>query len=212
MDSSATGSVTARVLDRVARDGSVVTVVWRPEREVSFGPRDRNHPAYVTVVDEVRAHGFSPVERSMGGRPVAMHRECLALVVGFPAGGTIRSRYRVVADAVEEALHDWGLQTEQSCVPASFCPGEYSLVGTGKVAGFAQRVRTENAAVGGFVIVCAHDPIVDVLAPIYDLLELPFEPGTVGSLERSGLDHTAEELLPQLEDHLAREMESVDVN
>ena len=183
--------VTDQVLSQMRSDGHPVTAVWQPAPTVSFGPRDRRHDGYAAAVSAAQCRGFAPIERTMGGRPVAMHEGCLALVVGFPPTDSIEERYQVVVDAVAGVIRKAGIDVQQQCVTATFCPGRHSLVSDGKIAGVAQRVRQHGAAVGGIIIVRNHAPLAEVLDRVYDHLDLAFDPETVGSLHRSGLDRPA---------------------
>lgn len=177
------------LVSRVASDGSARVQVWRPSRTVSFGPRDAVDAGYASAVSAARSHGFEPRERRLGGRPVAAHTGCLSFLYATPeTDRSIDDRYRSVAVAVTRAVGSVDVPLERGELRDSFCPGTYSLIGDGKVAGFAQRVRADAAAVGGLLIVRDPEPLRTVLEPVYAALELPFNPATVGSLRGSGAD------------------------
>ncbi|GAA0728276.1 lipoate-protein ligase A [Halorubrum trapanicum] len=124
--------------------------------------------------------------------------------------GSIDSRYEVAAETLRGALRDLGADVVRGEPPDAFCPGDHSLRvgggggeaggagvtvgGTGadgasastggKVAGLAQRVRADAALVAGVLVVSAADPgpIASVTDPVYDALDVPFDPESVGSV------------------------------
>lgn len=204
-----TGSMTGQVLDRVARTGTPTVAVWQPRRQVSFGPRDVGHDGFTDAASVAHAEGFMPVEREMGGRPVGMHSDCIALVYGMQPRGTLEERYERLVEAIERAFDEWGVEVERANLDRTFCPGQFSLVADGKIAGFAQRIRNDAVAVGGLIIANDHESVAGVLAPVYDRLGLPFDAGSVGSLARSGLDRPTPQLRIDVERHIGSLAESM---
>ncbi len=87
----------------------------------------------------------------------------------------------------------------------SFCPGDYSLQWKGKIAGIAQRVRTGAALVSGVVIVDDHDEIAGVLDPIYAALDVPFDPDSVGSIDKVDGDSDPKHVIETIEGMLVGE-------
>ena len=196
--------ITNRVLGATARSGTPTVAVWEPNATVSFGPRDVTHSGYDQAVATARAKGYDISHRRMGGRPVAMHDGCLAFVYGMPREGSIESRYESVITMVAATVESMGVRVRQTAVHASFCPGQHSLVGAGKIAGFAQRVRDDAVAVGGIIIVRGHDRLTALLSPIYDALDLSFDQTTVSSLNDSGANCTPAEFHSALECQFSR--------
>lgn len=180
-----------RLLDRAVEEGQPQFETWRPHPVVSFGPRDAAESGYDEAVAAATSHGYSTLERDFGGRAIAAHEGCISFIFATPdPSQSIEARYRTLSTAVIRAIGNPAIS--QGTLDRSFCPGAHSLIGDGKVAGFAQRVRTDAAAVGGIVIVRDHESIAQVLSSVYDALDLPFEPGTVGSLQHSGSIDTEE--------------------
>ncbi|MXR40171.1 lipoate--protein ligase family protein [Halobaculum sp. WSA2] len=165
--------------------------VWTPGRSLAFGRRDARADGYDRATAAAREHGFPPVERSVGGRAVAYAESTLAFAHAIPlddARAGLNDRYGDAVATLVAALRDAGADVERGEPPASYCPGDYSVrvVGGGKVAGIAQRVRQNAALVSGCVTVAERGPIRAVLAPVYDALDVPFDPESVGSVAQAG--------------------------
>ncbi|MFB6267812.1 MAG: lipoate--protein ligase family protein [Halodesulfurarchaeum sp.] len=192
-----------RVLGWVAANDEPAIRVWRPHRQVAFGRRDSNARGYGAARAAARARGFTPVERSVGGRAVAYTGRTLAFArfepVDDPRTG-IDARYASMEADVTEALSAVGVSARPGEPPNSFCPGAHSLQREGKLCGLAQRVTADAAFVGGILIVADHEAVGAVLAEVYDALSVPFDPTTVDSVKRAGGD--VDRLPGVLEDRL----------
>ncbi len=70
-------------------------------------------------------------------------------------------------------------------VRGEYCPGRFSVNARGskKIMGIGQRVILRAAYVGGVVVVGGSDRIRDVLVPVYEAINLEWDPNTVGSIE-----------------------------
>lgn len=179
----------AALYDRVTNRGEPVVWVWRPHRQVAFGPRDVTHDGYDAAAAATRRHGYEPIERSVGGHPVAHTGDTLAFVRAAPIDDPRRglsTRYDAVLERIADALADCGAALERGEPSASFCPGAHSLSAGGKVVGLAQRVTASFAAVSGVVVVDDASAVAEVLEPVYAALELAFDPASVGSVAAAG--------------------------
>ncbi|WP_281195444.1 lipoate--protein ligase family protein [Halorubrum sp. F4] len=187
---------TVRLLANAA-EGLAGVRVWAPPRHVAFGRRDVREPGHDRARRAAGTAGFDPIRRDVGGRAVAYTGDTLAFAVALPIDGdrgSIDERYATVTRAVRSALEESGAGISSGEPPDSFCPGDHSLrVGGGeseggKLAGIAQRVRSDAALVAGCVVVSRHDAhaIATVLDPVYDALDVPFDPGSVGSVAAAG--------------------------
>lgn len=167
--------------------------VWYPHEQVAFGRRDVTSDGYDRARSRAADRGYSPVERRVGGRAVAFTGDTLAFVRVEPAAATdpgIDGRYTRTLETLADTLRERGVAVARGEPPDSFCPGTYSLqIGAGdgnpspgKIAGLAQRVRRDVALVAGVVIVDDADAVADVLAPVYDALDVPFDPDSVSSV------------------------------
>ncbi len=194
------GSVSAADHDRqvagelvalVERTGRPAIRAWTPPRQVAFGRRDASADGYARARQMAADRGYDPVERRVGGRAVAYTGETLAFVHAVPTDGVrtgIRDRYEAATATLESALAATGADVRRGEPADAFCPGDHSLQADGKVAGIAQRVQRDVAVVGGCVVVAAGDErdIAGILDPVYGVLDVSFDPSTVGSVERAG--------------------------
>ncbi|WP_348613618.1 lipoate--protein ligase family protein [Halobaculum rarum] len=179
------------MLAEAGESGVPALRVWAPGRSLAFGRRDAHADGYARATAAAREHGFPPVERSVGGRAVAYAESTLAFAHAVPradARSGLNDRYEDAVSTLVAALRDAGADVERGEPPASYCPGDYSVrvAGGGKIAGIAQRVRQDAALVSGCVTVAERGPIRAVLAPVYDALDVPFDPESVGSVAQAG--------------------------
>ena len=188
-DPEADRAVTARMVDAAA-DGEAGVRAWTPHRQVAFGRRDVRADGYADARAAARERDCSPVERDVGGRAVAYDDGVVALAHAVPVDGErgITARYESATASLESALSSLGTVLARGEPPDAFCPGRHSLrvPGGGKVAGVAQRVRRDAALVGCCVVVRADPDLVDVLDAVYAALDVPFDPGGVGSVAAAG--------------------------
>ena len=162
--------------------------VHRPAPIVAFGPRDLVEPGAPAAVAAARARGFAAVERLAGGRAAVFHPGTVAFSWAIPDPSPregIRARFDVLAGIAAEALRSMGVDARIGEVPGEYCPGEHSVNARGerKILGVGQRVVAGAAHVGGVVVVSGAARVRDVLIPVYEALEIPWDPTTVGSVE-----------------------------
>jgi len=190
-DREADRAATAAMLAEAGESDVPTLRVWAPGRSLAFGRRDAHADGYDRATAAAREHGFPPVERSVGGRAVAYAESTLAFAHAIPledARSGLNDRYEDAVATLVAALRDAGADVERGEPPRSYCPGDYSVrvAGGGKVAGIAQRVRQDAALVSGCVTVAERGPIRAVLATVYDALDVPFDPESVGSVAQAG--------------------------
>ena len=199
-------AVTQQLIEHAGTAGESAVRVWRPHRQVAFGPRDTNDEGYEAAVAAAREHGFPATERRVGGRPVADTGDTLAFARIEPVENEragIEERYAAVRVDVRDALREIGVDAERGEPDDAFCPGSYSLQAAGgKLVGIAQRVTGDAALVAGIVVVDGHEEIATVLKPVYDALDVAFDPDTVGSVERAGGEVDPVAIIMRLEDAL----------
>jgi octanoyl-[GcvH]:protein N-octanoyltransferase len=170
----------------------------RPAAVVAFGPRDRVAPGFGPAVAAARALGFGAIERLAGGRAAVFHQGTLAFSWAIPDPSPregIRPRFEEIAAIMAEAFRSLGVDARVGEVPGEYCPGEHSVNARGKtkLMGVGQRVVAGAAHVGGVVVVAGADRIREVLLPVYEALELEWDPATAGSLEDEAAGTTWEE-------------------
>ena len=218
-DVDADRRVTRRLLDRTERTDEPTLRVWRPPRQLAFGRRDSALDGYERAREIAADRGYAPIDRSAGGSAVAYTGTTVAFAIAVPVEsgrgwGDIESRYRETVSDLTGALEAVGATVTRGEPDGSFCPGEHSLQGTGKVAGVAQRVRRESALVGGCVLTSKADEraVSRVLEPVYATLGLPFDPNAVGSVEGAGGDPDSERLVEAIEAAFVGDRETASIS
>lgn len=180
---------TGAMLARAAETGNPAVRVWTPPRHVAFGRREAASPGYDRAVAVARDRGFPTVERRVGGRAVAHTGSTVAFAHAVPVDDPrsgLTARYEATTARLRRALAALSVDATAGEPADSFCPGSHSLQCGGKVAGVAQRVRSDAALVAGCVVVADREAFVGVLDPIYAALGQPFDPESVGSVAAAG--------------------------
>jgi len=187
-DIEADRAVTRRLVADVRETGEGAVRAWTPHRQVAFGRRDARSEGYEAARAVASEHGYPPYERDTGGRAVVYTGATVAFVRAEPVEDTregIDARYEALLADVERALAGLGVPVERGEPPESFCPGTHSLQASGKIVGAAQRVQQGAALAAGICLVRDHEAVADVLEPVYEALDVPFDPSTVGSVARA---------------------------
>ncbi|MDQ4129581.1 MAG: hypothetical protein M3133_01085, partial [Actinomycetota bacterium] len=168
------------------------------------------------------AAGFTAVQRLAGGRAAVFHPGTLAFSHEIPDPAPrrgIRERFSLIADLMCAALRRLGVDAHVGEVTGEYCAGAYSVNarGTRKIIGVGQRLVPGAAHLGGVVVAAGSDRVRRVLVPVYSALEIPWDPGTVGSVEDEigpvAADAVAEAIIDELsvrydlfEGHLNRDV------
>ena len=183
-DHERTDTLVARAVER----GEPALRVWTPHQQVAFGRRDTRADGYDDATVLARHRGYPAVERDVGGRAVAFTGSTLAVVHADPDADrtAIQSRYDEATERIQQALANVGVDATDGEPPDSFCPGTHSLQAGGKLVGLAQRVRSDVAITAAVVLVADHVAVARVLGPVYDALDVPFDPESVGSVALAG--------------------------
>lgn len=162
--------------------------LYRPSAIVAFGPQDILSPGYHRAVKAARGGGFEAVRRLSGGRAAIFHQETIAFAWAIPDPSPqsgIRARYEEMADIMVAALRKLGVDARLGEVAGEYCPGSYSVNAGGKkkLVGSGQRLITRASHIGGVVVVRESQRVRDILLPVYNELEVKWDPATVGSIE-----------------------------
>jgi lipoate-protein ligase A len=126
--------------------------------------------------------------RLAGGRAAVYHEATLACSWAVadrrPPERTIE-RFRELAELLARALGGLGVDARVGEVPREYCPGAWSVNARGrtKLVGIGQRLIAGGAHRGAVIVVGGSDRIRDVLMPVYEALELDWDPSTAGSVE-----------------------------
>ncbi|MGH2956452.1 MAG: lipoyl protein ligase domain-containing protein, partial [Solirubrobacterales bacterium] len=136
-----------------------------------------------------RAHLARPDRRPRlaGGRAALFHRGTLAIARAYPDRQSPKrtyARFEEMARTVAEVLRGLGVDARVGEIPGEYCPGAYSVNarGASKLAGIGQRMIRGGAHVGGVVVVSDAGLVREVLTPVYEALELDWDPATAGSV------------------------------
>jgi octanoyl-[GcvH]:protein N-octanoyltransferase len=209
-------AVSRALLERVAAGELPETLrLARPGRMVAFGKQDAVAPGYAEAARASRELGFAAILRLAGGRAAVFHEETLELAHALP-GDDVRSgvhdRFREAADRIAAALGELGVDARVGEVPGEYCPGGYSVNARGetKLAGVGQRLIRGGAHLGAVVVVAGADLVREPLVPVYEALELDWDPASAGSVadEAPGVDF--DQVLEVIRAGYAREYELID--
>ena len=177
------------ILHLVAQQAQPETLrLYRPGPVVAFGPQDTADARYPQAVQAARRGGFDSIRRLAGGRAAVFHEGTVAFAWCIPRttpAHAIHERFQLVADIMASAFRRLGLDARVGEVPGEYCPGEYSVNAQGrrKLMGVGQRITAGAAHVGGVVVALDSRRVRDILIPVYNALDLPWDPETAGAVE-----------------------------
>jgi octanoyl-[GcvH]:protein N-octanoyltransferase len=200
-----------------ANDGELEEAVRLcvPGRLVSFGKLDAFAPGFAAAVAAAERAGFAAVHRVGGGRAAVFHEGTILfshVVRDEDPRPHTHDRYRRLAAATLEALHALGVEDARvGAVPGEYCPGDYSL-GSGriKLVGIAQRIVRHAACTQGVLVVTGGDLVRSVLEPVYEAMELDWDPETAGDLGGVAMDDALAALRAAFEKRLPLEEATLD--
>jgi octanoyl-[GcvH]:protein N-octanoyltransferase len=189
-DRPAFGAAVSRaILLRVAAGELPPTVrLHRTGRVVAFGRQDAAAPGFSAAVEAARGTGFDSIVRVAGGRAAVYHEGTIALSRAIPdpnPAARTHARFEELAGLVAAALRDLGVDARVGEVPGEYCPGEYSVNAGGrtKLVGIGQRILAGGAHLGVVIVGRDSGLLRRALIPVYDALELEWDPATAGSVE-----------------------------
>jgi len=160
----------------------------RPARILAFSKQDAASAGFAPAVERARAAGFEPVLRLAGGRAAVYHEGTLALSWAVPdphPAARTEARFRELAELLRLSLADLGVEARVGEIPGEYCPGAWSVNARGatKLAGTGQRLIAGAAHRGAVIVAAGSELVRDVLIPVYEALELEWDPATSGSIE-----------------------------
>lgn len=160
--------------------------VARPGTTVAFGKRDAVSPGYDEAVAAATAHGFEVTLRLAGGRAAVFHDGTMEIGHAVPEDEPrtgIHERFERTATRIARALRRLGVDARVGEVAGEYCPGRYSVNARGavKLAGIGQRIVAGGSHTGVVLVVNGEQRINEVLRPVYEALDLSWEPQVTGS-------------------------------
>jgi lipoate-protein ligase A len=196
------------IFEQVAAGERPATISITPStRHVGVTRKDTLRPGFGRSVREAGQEGYPVLVRGSGGGATAAGPGTFGFSIIRPSEDGrrgISERYDEAASLVLGAFLRLGIDTaEVGEVRDEFCPGDHSIrVGSFedgmKLVGIAQRLTRRATSVGGIVLVRGATELARVLGRVYTALDLPFRPGSVGSLHRTGSTATVEEAIAAL--------------
>src|SRR4051812_21008252 len=210
-------AISRTILRRVAAGELSPTIrIHRPGKEVAFGRQDVSNPGYSRATEAARAAGFAAVERLAGGRAAVFHQGTIAIARAYadpqPPKRTY-ARFEEMADLIAFALRGLGVDARVGEVRGEYCPGAYSVNARGavKLSGIGQRMIRGGAHMGGVVVASGGSEVARALEPVYEALELDWDPATSGDVSAElGRDVDPGEVEEALIEELAKVYELVD--
>lgn len=181
-------AVSHAMLRRVAAGSAGESLrLYAPDRALLFSSLDARRPGYARALSLADAADCPALIRLAGGHAALFLEESIAFAWASPDPSArlhIRQRFEVVAEWIKTSLQRLGLDARVGPVPGEYCPGQYSLNigGRVKVMGMGQRVIQGGAHLGGVLTVGQTDVLRETLVPIYEALEVDFEPETAGGI------------------------------
>jgi octanoyl-[GcvH]:protein N-octanoyltransferase len=187
---AAFGTAVARaILVRVAAGELSATLrLHRPGPVLAFSRQDRASPGYAAATRAAREGGFEPVLRLAGGRAAVFHEGTLACSWAVPdhrPPARTTERFRELAELLADVLGRLGVDARVGELPGEYCPGAWSVNARGrtKLVGIGQRLIAGGAHRGAVIVVGGSERIREVLVPVYEALDLEWDPATAGSVE-----------------------------
>ena len=202
---------TAR-LRGLAESGSPGALEWTcPGPSAAFSRRDAALPGFDRAVASVRARGYEPFVRPVGGRLAVYGEGSLVLDVvtrsGDPRPGTT-TRFRLMSEAISTGLRRLGVDARVGEVPGEYCPGEWSVNAQGRVklVGTGQRLTRDALLVTAVIVVGHHEPLAEAMTDAYSHLGHALDPRTVGSVSAFVPGVTLSDVTDAVGDALAETM------
>lgn len=182
--------------------------LYRPEPTVSFGQQDTRMPGYDAAQEQSRNHGFAPIVRKVGGRAAAYHHGSLIVDHIQPEADAMfgfRKRFEYFGELFTGMLQGLGVDAAVGEIPDEYCAGEYSVHAVLtpehriKLAGTAQRVVKGAWLFSTSLVVENAQPVRDVLTDVYEALQLPLDPATVGAVDDAAPGVTVADVIDELQ-------------
>lgn len=160
--------------------------VFRPAPTLAFSRRESLHPGFAAAERAARNAGYEPIIRPAGGRAVALDADWIVLDIVTIEPQRLDNRDVFVEHGEEfvALLRGWGVDARFGPVPGEYCPGDYSVNARGRVklVGTAQRVARGVRLYSASLPLRVSDGAAEMLSRVNALLELDWDPTTLGSL------------------------------
>ncbi len=145
---------------RVGLGATPIIHLWRHQKAVVLGIKDRRLPNAFEVIKQLGDQGYSVGTRNSGGAVVPLDAGVLNISFIFPKPPgdlDFHPDFRVMVEMIEHFIQFTsaaGARVHQGEVVGSYCPGQFDLSIEGKkFCGIAQRRQTKAYIVQAFVLV-----------------------------------------------------------
>lgn len=201
---------------KIGEGASPFVHIWRHEKAMVLGLRDRRLPNVEHAIEWLRLHGYQVGVRNSGGAAVSLDPGIVnvSIVMPNPTGRMeFKEDFELMYALIRECFGKLGLDAGKGEVKGSYCPGEYDVSVKGrKLCGISQRRQTKAFIVNAFVAVEGHAyRRGELVRSFYELatdgdssLGAPVvEPGTMATLaELGGYGTTVRTFVKTLEETL----------
>lgn len=149
------------ILCRKVGEGAAPFVhIWRHEKAIVLGLRDRRLPNIGQAMEWLRLHGYQVGVRNSGGAAVSLDPGIVnvSIVMPNPTGRLeFKEDFELMYALIRESFAKLGLVAEKGEVQGSYCPGDYDVsVGGRKLCGISQRRQTKAYIVNAFISAEGH--------------------------------------------------------
>jgi octanoyl-[GcvH]:protein N-octanoyltransferase len=179
--------------------------IFRPGPTAAFGRLDALAPGFGRACATARAHGLTPLVRSVGGHAALFGESCVVLehiTRERDATAGLTARFEYQSRRVREALASLGVDARIGELPGEYCAGQHSVNvgGRVKVAGIAQRIVKHGAATSAVVVVTGGPRLRAAIGAVYAELAIAVEPATAGALDEALPGLAVEQVAERLQD------------
>jgi len=173
--------------------------LYRPAPTVAFSTIEKTLPNFSEAVGESLVFGFDPVVRPAGGRMVALDEQWVVLdvIIAEPVRNpSPRTVYNEFGAQFVQVLTELGIDARFGPVAGEYCPGDYSVNARGavKLVGTAQRVRRGARLFSASIPFDISVSVRELFTRVNQLLELDWQPATLGSIHQEAPNLTIESL------------------
>jgi octanoyl-[GcvH]:protein N-octanoyltransferase len=145
---------------KVGEGAAPVVHLWRHEKALVLGLRDRRLPMAELGMNWLSAQGYQVGVRSSGGAAVPLDPGVLniSLIVPISDGKqNFQTGFELMRQLIATTMQRFGVAIETGEVIGSYCPGTYDLAVDGrKFCGISQRRQHKAFVVQAFVVVEGH--------------------------------------------------------
>jgi octanoyl-[GcvH]:protein N-octanoyltransferase len=145
---------------KIGEGASPFVHIWRHEKAIVLGLRDRRLPNVEHAIRWLHVHGYQVGVRNSGGAAVSLDPGIVnvSIVMPNPTGRLeFKEDFELMYALIRESFAKLGLDAGKGEVKGSYCPGEYDVSINGrKLCGISQRRQTKAFIVNAFVAVEGH--------------------------------------------------------